>query len=90
MTYYTYIARCNDNSLYTGITNNLQKREKRHNQGNGSKYTRARLPVKIIYSESFKTLKAAARREIQIKGWTKNKKENLIKDKHPTKNISKL
>ncbi|MFZ2189869.1 MAG: GIY-YIG nuclease family protein [Candidatus Magasanikiibacteriota bacterium] len=86
MNYYTYLARCSDNSLYTGITNNLINREQRHNQGNGSRYTRARLPIKIVYSEIFNNLKDAAKREIQIKGWTKSKKENLIKGKHPTKN----
>ncbi|KKQ27031.1 MAG: Endo/excinuclease amino domain protein [Candidatus Magasanikbacteria bacterium GW2011_GWC2_37_14] len=87
MNYYTYIARCNDESLYTGITNDILKREKRHNQGFGSNYTRARLPIKIIYFEKFNNLKEAARREIQIKGWTKIKKENLIKGEHPTKNL---
>lgn len=81
--YFTYIALCSDKTLYTGITNDVIAREKRHNQGFGSRYTRARLPIKIIYFERFKTLKEAAHREIQIKGWTKIKKLNLINNKHP-------
>jgi putative endonuclease len=85
MKYFTYIARCNDNSLYTGSCNNLKNRELRHNKGQGARYTRARLPIKIVYFEKFDTLTDAMRRESQIKGWTKIKKENLIKFGHPTK-----
>jgi putative endonuclease len=81
--HYTYLARCNDNSLYTGITDNILAREKRHNAGHGSKYTRSRLPVKIIYFETFATRAEAAQREYQIKGWTKVEKENLIIHGHP-------
>lgn len=80
---YTYIARCSDNSLYTGITANLKKREKEHNTNYGSKYTRCRRPVKIIYFEKFKSRSDAVKREIQLKGWRKEKKENLIKYGHP-------
>jgi len=83
--YFTYIALCSDKTLYTGITSNIIAREKRHNQGFGSRYTRARLPIKIIYFEKFKTLKEAARREIEIKTLTRTKKLYLINNK-----ISKL
>jgi putative endonuclease len=83
--YYTYIARCSDNSLYTGITNNISDREKRHNAGTGSSYTAARRPIHIVYSKSFPTRSEAARREVQIRGWTRNKKERLIRSLHPTK-----
>lgn len=79
--YHTYIALCADKTLYTGITNDLIAREKRHNQGFGSKYTRTRLPIKIIYFEKFKTLKEAARREIEIKSLTRTKKLCLINNK---------
>jgi putative endonuclease len=85
MSYYTYIARCNDNSLYTGYCVNITQREKVHNEGKGAKYTRQRTPVKIIYFEEFDSRSAAMIREIQIKGWTKIQKENLIKSDHSTK-----
>ncbi|MBI4427143.1 MAG: GIY-YIG nuclease family protein [Candidatus Magasanikbacteria bacterium] len=81
--YFTYIARCGDQSLYTGSTDSLIKREEKHNNGTGSIYTKTHLPVKIIYSESFSTRKEAVKREMQIKGWVKTKKENLIRFGHP-------
>lgn len=80
--YYTYLARCSDNSLYTGSTNDLKTREIKHNQGKGAKYTRARRPVKIIYHETFKTKNQAMKREAEIKSWSKIKKENLVKFGH--------
>ena len=83
--FFTYIARCSDGSLYTGITNNIKSREERNNQGVESKYTRGRLPLEIIYFETYKTRSEAAKREIQLKGWTRQKKENLIKGIHPNK-----
>ncbi len=83
--YFTYIAKCRDGSLYTGYCRNLEKREKKHNDGEGSKYTRTHLPVKIIYFEEYESQKEAMHREIQIKKWTRAKKLNLIKHGHPTK-----
>jgi len=80
MSFYTYIARCNDNSLYTGYCKNLVYREKKHNLGKGAKYTKQRRPIKIIYFEKFETRVKAMRRERQIKKWPKVKKENLIKN----------
>ena len=52
---YTYILRCRDGTLYTGWTNDIEKRVKAHNEGKGAKYTKARLPVKLVYSEEFET-----------------------------------
>tara|TARA_B100000029_G_scaffold511566_1_gene605969 strand:+ start:1256 stop:1474 length:219 start_codon:yes stop_codon:yes gene_type:complete len=69
---------CNDSSLYTGITNNLQKRIIAHNSGKGAKYTKARLPVKLIYKESYKTKSDSLRREIEIKKLKRSEKLNLI------------
>ncbi|MBT4349561.1 GIY-YIG nuclease family protein [bacterium] len=77
--YYIYLARCNDQTLYTGYTSNLIQREAKHNAGEGAKYTRARRPIRIIYSEKFNTISEAMIRECQIKSWTKLKKEKLIK-----------
>ncbi len=79
MKYFFYLARCGDGSLYTGSCENIKAREKRHNQGDGAKFTKYRLPVKIIYFEVFNTLVEARRREAQIKKWRRDKKERLIK-----------
>ncbi len=76
---YTYILRCGDGSLYTGWTNNLEKRLEAHNAGRGGRYTRSRLPVKLVYSESFDTKNEAMRREAAIKKLTRQEKEKLIK-----------
>lgn len=88
MPYYVYILKCADKTLYAGSTNNLPNRIKKHNQGKGSKYTRARLPVKLVYYDKYNTLKLARQREYQIKGWRKEKKLNLIRYGHPTSKIN--
>ena len=72
---YTYILRCKDNSLYTGWTNNLEKRIEAHNAGKGAKYTKARLPVELVYYEKFETKEEAMKREFAIKQLTKREKE---------------
>jgi len=77
MHFYFYLARCSDGSLYTGSCTNLQTREDEHNKGKGAKYTRERRPVTIVYHEKFETLLEARRREKQVKGWTRMKKEGL-------------
>lgn len=77
-TYFAYLARCNDHSLYAGSTDNLKKREERHNAGRGSRYTRARLPITIVYFETFPTRRAAMQRERQLKKYRKPAKEKLI------------
>ena len=64
---YVYILRCGDGSLYTGWTNDLEKRVKTHAAGKGAKYTRARMPVKLAYSEEFETKSEAMSREWYIK-----------------------
>ncbi len=83
MQHFFYLARCKDSSLYAGYTINIQEREKKHNLGQGAKYTAGRRPIKIIYWESFKTQKKAMQREIQVKKWQREKKEKLIQ-KSPT------
>lgn len=77
---YVYILECVDKSLYTGYTNNLEKRLKTHNSGKGSKYTRSRLPVKLIYFEEFETKIEAMKREYYIKQMSRNDKLKLIED----------
>ena len=75
---YIYILRCADGTLYTGWTNDLEKRLAAHQSGKGCKYTRARLPVELVYSERFDTKQAAMRREWEIKQLTREEKLALI------------
>ncbi|HAE42531.1 MAG TPA: hypothetical protein DCG34_06365 [Clostridiales bacterium] len=77
---FVYILKCADDSLYTGWTNNLDKRMDTHNSGNGAKYTRGRLPVKLVYFESYETREEAMRRESKIKRMSRNQKIELIKN----------
>lgn len=76
---YTYIVKCRDGTLYTGWTNNLEKRIKDHNTGNGAKYTKPRLPVTLAYYETFETKEEAMRREYAIKHMTRAEKLELIR-----------
>ncbi|MFI3208120.1 MAG: GIY-YIG nuclease family protein [Eubacteriales bacterium] len=78
---YTYILKCNDNSFYTGWTNDLEKRVACHNQGKGAKYTKPRLPVEVAYYETFDSKEQAMKRECEIKKLTRKQKENLIQEK---------
>lgn len=73
-----YILLCSDNTLYTGWTNDLENRIIAHNAGAGAKYTKARLPVKLVYSEVLSTKSEALKREIEIKKLNKKKKMELI------------
>ncbi len=76
MKYFVYILLCSDSTLYTGYTNDLMKRIEIHNLGKGAKYTRGRLPVKLLYKEGLKTEGEAKSREFQIKQMTRKKKIN--------------
>ena len=75
---YTYIVKCKDGTLYTGWTNNLEKRIKDHNDGKGAKYTKARLPVELVYYETFETKEEAMSREYGIKQLSRKEKDELI------------
>ena len=77
---YTYILECKDGTYYTGWTNNLNKRLKDHNDGKGAKYTKARLPVSLIYYEEFQTKQEAMSREYVIKHMTRKEKSKLISE----------
>lgn len=78
MNCYLYIVRCQDKSLYTGITNNIEKRLIQHNSGKGAKSIRGKLPVTLVYSERFATKSEALKREYEIKRWSKKEKEVLV------------
>ena len=77
--YTVYILRNLKNHLYIGCTSNLSKRLSRHNAGDGAEFTKRHKDFTLVYEETFATLLEARRREKQIKGWTREKKENLIK-----------
>jgi len=76
--YFVYILLCADGSLYTGITNNLAKRLISHNSGTASRYTRARLPVKLIYSELSTDRSGATKRECKIKNLSRVQKLSVV------------
>lgn len=75
---YIYILECSDGTLYCGWTNDIEKRIRTHNAGKGAKYTRTRLPVKLVYSESFDTKEEAMSREWHIKRLSRMEKLRLI------------
>ena len=78
--WFVYILRCADQSLYTGITRDLERRLEEHNHNNklAAAYTRARRPVSLIYQENFKDRSTASKREAEIKKMTRAEKEQLI------------
>lgn len=75
---FVYILRCADDSLYTGYTTDLARRLQQHQRGNGGKYTRTHRPVELVYSEPFRTRRAAMQREVTIKKMPRQKKLALI------------
>ncbi|MDO4834715.1 MAG: GIY-YIG nuclease family protein [Bacillota bacterium] len=76
----TYILRCSDDSLYTGWTNDIEKRLAAHNSGKASKYTRTRRPVTLVHIEYFETKEEAMSREYAIKKLSRPEKSRLIRD----------
>jgi putative endonuclease len=78
MTWIIYILRCADGSLYTGVTNNLDKRVAVHNAAKGAKYTLTRLPVQLVWSEIAASRSAALKREYEIKKLSRAEKIRLI------------
>ena len=80
---YVYLLRCSDGSLYCGWTTDLVSRLSAHSSGKGAKYTRSRLPVSLVYSETYAERHAALSREWHIKRMTKAGKEDLIRNGQP-------
>ena len=78
---FVYILRCADGSYYSGSTKDLERRLVEHQEGKGANYTRRRLPVKLMYVEEYNRIDSAFYREKQIQGWSRAKKEALIKGK---------
>ena len=84
-----YILRCSDRTLYTGITTDLEKRLAAHRSGSASKYTRARLPVRLVYQESQLDRSRALRREAAIKKLSKSEKRALIRAQRPSASLDR-
>jgi len=78
MSWYVYMVRCRDNSLYTGYTDDPERRLAVHNAGKGAKYTKSRLPVQLVYREECPDKSTALKREYAIKQLSKTEKENLF------------
>ena len=79
MSFYLYILKCSDDSYYAGHTDNLEARVAKHQRGEQSGYTSARLPVELVFSHQFASRDEAFHAERQVKGWTRRKKEALIR-----------
>lgn len=79
--WYVYLVECADGSFYTGISNNVEKRIVKHNSSQGAKYTKTRLPVKLIYKEKCGSKSDASKREYELKQLTRSQKEKLISHK---------
>lgn len=77
--YFVYILECSDKNYYTGVTNNLEKRFAEHQAGTIHGYTSTRLPVRLIYSANFSDINEAIKFEKQLKGWSRKKKEALMR-----------
>ncbi|MCO6500326.1 MAG: GIY-YIG nuclease family protein [Vicingus serpentipes] len=81
--YYVYILKCNDNTYYTGVTNNIERRFIEHTEGLDIKsYTHSRRPVSLVYYSEFSNIEFAIEKEKQIKKWSRKKKEALIDEQY--------
>ncbi len=74
-----YMVKCKDNTFYTGVSNNIKHRIEQHNLGKGAKYTRARRPIELVYSEQCQDHSIALKRECAIKKLTRSQKKELAK-----------
>ena len=79
--YFVYLIECDDKSIYTGITTDVQRRFIEHKNKKGGHYTGSRQVIKILHTEQFQTRSGALKREAQIKSWNRDKKLDLIKQK---------
>ena len=79
-TWYVYILRCADGTLYTGSTDDVKRRAEAHNSGKGAKYTRGRRPVEVVYTESCESYSGALKREYAIKQLSRPEKLKLIEN----------
>ena len=87
--WFVYLVRCRDGSIYTGITDDIEARLKKHNAGRGARYTAQRRPVILLHSETMPNQGSAMRREAQIKRWGKAQKECLAQGTSATARAKK-
>jgi len=86
----TYILLCANNEYYVGSTSDIERRLQEHQSGRGADFTKGHLPVKLVYTEEYSTIEEAYQRERQLHGWTRVKKEALIRgDIEELKRLSK-
>lgn len=78
--YWVYIVECKDGTYYTGYTNDLESRISLHNSGNGAKFLKSKLPVKLVYAKEYHYYQNAVRGERKIKKLTRSQKERLIRN----------
>ncbi len=78
--YYAYIIKCGDGTLYTGYTDDIEARLAAHREGKGAKYTRGRGPFELVYQEGFSTKAAAMKREREIQRLNRSQKQHLISE----------
>ena len=83
MKWYIYMLKCGDDSIYTGSTNNIERRLKAHQSGKGAKYTKSHLPVKLVYSEELPDKSSALKREAEIKNMSRKEKLEIISKNGP-------
>ena len=81
--WFVYILRCRDHTLYTGMTDDVQRRVEVHNSGKGAKYTRGRTPVQVVFIEACESYSAALKREYALKQLSRQQKQALIEEKLP-------
>jgi predicted GIY-YIG superfamily endonuclease len=90
MSWFVYILKCSDGSYYVGHTEDIKKRVTVHNASKGAQYTAMRTPVALVYQESAASISFAMKRELQIKHWSRAKKEALIRsDRQLLKSLSR-
>ena len=77
--WFVYILRCADGTLYTGITKDVKRRRQQHNAGTASRYTRSRIPVRLVYHEAHPSQSSALKRELAIKAMTRKEKLAMIR-----------
>jgi putative endonuclease len=78
--HFVYVLECSDGSFYTGYTTDVERRAEEHDAGEGAKYTRGRTPVEVLHTERFESRSAAMKREHEIKGFSRARKERLVGD----------
>lgn len=90
MAYWLYILRCGDGSLYTGTTDDVERRLKAHREGKGAKYTRGRGPLEVVYREALPDKSAALKREWAVKQLSREEKLRLIENVERSQGLDSL